>query len=82
MLFKCLTNHVNNLKSNKSVEAWYSQVLSVRKNFRTQLHVINEMAKEGIIEGYDDWAASIAQSMYELTRERYDIRWRYKKDKI
>ncbi len=64
----------NNLKSNKSVEAWYSQVLSVRKNFRTQLHVINEMAKEGLLDGYDDWAKGIAETMYEQTRGRYDLR--------
>lgn len=64
----------NNLKSNKSVEAWYTQVLSVRKNFRTQLHVINEMAKEGLLHGYDDWAKGIAETMYEQTRGRYDLR--------
>lgn len=72
----------NTLKNNKGVSAWYAQHINVRKNFHKHLEVVNEMAKEGIIEGYDDWAASIAQSMYELTRERYDIRWRYKKDKI
>lgn len=64
----------NNLKSNKSVDAWYSQVLSVRKNFRTQLHVIDEMAKEGLLDGYDDWAKGIAETMYEQTRGRYDLR--------
>ena len=64
----------NNMKSNKGVEAWYTQVLSVRKNFRKQLHVIDEMAKSGKIEGYDDWAKSISNAMYTLTRGRYDIR--------
>ena len=64
----------NNLKSNKSVEAWYTQVLSVRKNFRNQLHIIDNMAKEGLLEGYDDWARTIAETMYEATRGRYDLR--------
>ena len=64
----------NNLKSNKSVEAWYTQVLSVRKNFRNQLRIIDNMAKEGLLEGYDDWARTIAETMYEATRGRYDLR--------
>lgn len=32
------------------------------------------MAKEGLLEGYDDWARTIAETMYEATRGRYDLR--------
>lgn len=64
----------NLIKSNKGVEAWYTQLLSIRKNFRKQLHVIDGIAKDGKLKGFDSWAKDIAVSMYSLTRGRYDIR--------
>lgn len=70
----------NSLKNNKGVAAWYAQNLNVRKNFHKHLDVVDAMAKDKLIEGYDGWAREIADKMYELTHSRYDIRWRYKKD--
>ena len=64
----------NVIKSNKSVEAWYTQLLPIRVNFRKHLHVIDEMSKSGKIEGYEDWAKHVADSMYALTRGRYNLR--------
>ena len=70
----------NTLRNNKGVSAWYAQNINVRKNFHKHLEVVDAMAKEGVIEGYDGWARSIADTMYKLTNHRYDIRHKFKKD--
>ena len=66
------------VKANKSVHSWFSQNYYVRFNLRKQLHTINNMAKEGLIDGYDDWAKNMADKMYELTGHKYDIRDEFK----
>lgn len=69
----------NSLKSNKSVEGWYTQTYPVRINLRKQLQVVDEMAKNGLIEGFENWANGIAEDMYNSTRGKYDIRNEFKK---
>lgn len=68
----------NTLKSNKSIEAWYTQFYSVRKNIKRHLQVIDDMAKNGVIEGYDDWAKNLADYLYNNTRGKCDIRRQFK----
>lgn len=70
----------NTLKNNKGVSAWYAQNINVRKNFHKHLEVVDAMAKDGVIEGYNGWARSIADTMYKLTNHKYDIRHKFKKD--
>ena len=62
------------VKSKKNIYSWYSQNYNVRTNLRKQLHIIDDMAKAGQLEGYNDWAKKIAQTMYENTYRKYDIR--------
>jgi len=69
-----LCKSCSTLKRNKSVKSWYSQNIDVRKNFLKQIKTINDMSKEGKIEGFDDWAKDISQTMYENTNHIYDIR--------
>ena len=46
----------------------------MKDNLRNQLKIINDMAKSGQIEGYDDWAETIAQKIYEESRGKLDLR--------
>lgn len=75
-----LCKYCNTLKSEKGVRAWYVENFDVRRNFHKQLLVVDDMAKKGLLEGYDSWASDIAQKMYELTYGKYDIRHKIKKD--
>jgi len=65
-------------KSKSSVHHWYKRVLGVRKHFYKQLEVIDNMAKEGKLPGFENWASKIADVMYEKTYGKYDIRNRFK----
>ena len=62
------------LKSRSDIYHWYQRVSGVRKHMHKQLGVIDKMAKEGNLEGYEDWASVIAQKMYDETLGRYDVR--------
>lgn len=64
----------NKLKSDKSVIAWYDQHTMVKRNLPKQLEVIDEMARYGELDGYDDWASGIAKTMYDETKGKCDIR--------
>ena len=65
------------LKSKSNIYHWHQRVYGVRKHMHKQLEVIDKMAKEGKLEGYDDWASVIAQKMYEGTFGKYDLRHRF-----
>lgn len=65
----------NTLKGRKSINSWFSQILDVRKNFDKHLMVVDQMAKDGIISGFDDWAKIIAQRVYEATHNKFDMRY-------
>ncbi len=64
----------NNLKNKKSVASWYTQNFLVRVNFLKQLQVIDEMAKSGMLPGYENWARDVARRIYTLTYGRFDLR--------
>lgn len=65
----------NNIaKGQKHVLSWFNNNPAIKYNFIKQLEDIDGMAKRGEIEGYDDWAKTIADNMYQLTRGKYDIR--------
>ena len=57
----------NKLKSNNSVIAWYDQHPGVKKNLINQIIIINDMAKDGYLEDYDDWAKRVVQNLYNNT---------------
>lgn len=62
------------VKGGKHVYSWFIQNPDVKTNLLAQLKVINSMAKSKEIEGYDDWAKNIAEQMYKLTYNKYDVR--------
>lgn len=64
----------NTLKNRKTVNAWYSQNLSVRHNFLNHIKTIDDMSKNGELDGYDGWAKYIADKMFELTYGKFDMR--------
>ncbi len=69
-----LCRSCNYLKGSKSVNTWYTYHPDVRKNFYNHVKVVDNMSKDGIIKGYEDWARQIAEKMYKETNKRFDIR--------
>ncbi len=69
-----LCKSCNRSKSKKNVNNWYADNKTIRINLRKQLLTIDKMAKTGQIEGYDDWAKTIAQKVYEQTYGKLDLR--------
>ena len=69
-----LCKSCNRTKSQKNVHNWYIENKNLAPNLRKQLKVIDDMAKTGQIEGYDDWAKTIAQKIYEQTYGKLDLR--------
>ncbi len=69
-LHKCC----NYVKSQVGVNNWYTEDKRIGENLKKQLTVIDEMAKNGDLEGYDDWAKNISQKLYDLTYGRLDLR--------
>ena len=70
----------NFLKSEKGVKAWFAENFAARKNFPRQLEVIDKMAKDKLIDGYDTWASTIAETIYEKTRGKCDFRHMFPKE--
>ena len=71
----------NTLKGRKSINSWFSQILNVRKNFDRHLMFVDQMAKDGIITGFDDWAFNIAQKVYDATHKKFDMRYLFENKK-
>ena len=69
-----LCKSCNRTKSQKNVHNWYIENKNLAPNLRKQLKVIDDMAKSGQIEGYDDWAKTIARKIYEQTYGKLDLR--------
>jgi len=67
----------NRAKSQKKVYNWYVDNKAIEHNLKRQLSVIDKMAKSGKIEGYDDWAKTIAQKVFEQTYGKLDLREDY-----
>lgn len=57
----------NTIKSNKNVKSWFFSDYNIRKNLKKQLDAIDKLAKEGHIQGYDDWASDTAKNINTLT---------------
>jgi hypothetical protein len=64
----------NKIKSQKDVKTWIIDNKRVAKNIEKQLKVIDKMAKNKQIEGFDDWAEKISQKIYIMTEGKIDIR--------
>ncbi len=64
----------NRIKSEKDVDNWLKGNKRIEKNLARQMQIVDQMAKEGKIEGYDTWAKDIAEQIYELTYHRVDLR--------
>lgn len=62
------------VKGKKKVPSWIGQNPEVRIHLPEHLSVVDKMSKDGVIEGYDTWAKSIADALYELTYNKFDIR--------
>jgi len=69
-----LCKSCNRTKSQKNVNHWYIENKNLAQHLKKQLEVIDSMAKSGQIEGYDDWAKTIAQKVYEQTYGKLDLR--------
>lgn len=64
----------NTAKAQVAPNNWYTDNKKVGENLKKQMLIIDRMAKNGDIEGYDDWAKDISQKLYELTYGRLDLR--------
>lgn len=69
----------NKIKSKKDVKTWIIDNKRVKTNIENQMHVINDMAKSGEIEGFDNWAANISNKLFELSDGKIDLREEFKK---
>ena len=69
-----LCKSCNRTKSKKNVYNWYLENKHLEPNLKKQLRIVDKMAKSGQIEGYDDWAKTIAQKVYEQTYGKLDLR--------
>ncbi|MCM1338152.1 MAG: HNH endonuclease [Muribaculaceae bacterium] len=69
------------VKGDRKVYTWFVQNPSVRDNFLKHLIAIDAMARRGEIEGFDDWAETISEKMFDLTYNKYDIRDYFKEPK-
>ncbi len=69
-----LCKSCNRTKSKKNVLNWYIENKHLAQNLKKQLIVVDDMAKSGKVEGYDDWAKTIAQKVYEQTYGELDLR--------
>lgn len=70
-------NSVN--KGQKHTLSWLNKSPRVKYNLTTQLIAVDGMSKRGEIEGYEGWAKSIADTMYVLTKGKYDVRDKFSK---
>jgi len=73
-----LCKSCNRTKSQKNVYNWYLENKHLEPNLKKQLRIVDKMAKSGQIEGYDDWAKTIAQKVYEQTYGKLDLREDFK----
>ena len=62
------------VKGKKKPYSWITQNPDVRIYLPQQLSVIHKMSKDGDIEGYDNWAKGIADVLYDLTYNKFDVR--------
>ncbi len=67
-----LCHGCNKNKNKKDVNAWFGERTKVRYNLPRQMRIIDKMAKEGKIEGYEHWAENIKKKMSELTNGKFD----------
>lgn len=68
----------NTLKGKKSPLAWVLNSPEVKQNFILQLKTVDKMAKDGLINDYDNWAKDMAKIFYYSTYKRFDIRDEFK----
>lgn len=68
------------IKSNRSIFSWLKFDPSIKYNFIRQMQDVNSLSNAGIITGYDDWAAGIAEAVYVDTRGKFDLRDKICKD--
>lgn len=64
----------NVLKSDINLMSWLKQNNESKDNILNQLIIVNNMAKSGLIEGYNDWAKTVADKLYKGSYHTYDIR--------
>lgn len=69
-----LCKSCNRTKSQKNVHNWYIENKYIGLSLQKQLKTVDKMAKSGQLEGYDDWAKTIAQRVYEQTYGKLDLR--------
>ncbi len=61
------------IKGGKQIFPWLIQNPKARIYFPLQLRTINDMAKRGELEGYEDWAQNIIDLVKEETRGKFDF---------
>lgn len=69
----------NKIKSKKDVRTWIIDNKRVKNNIANQMLVIDNMAKYGEINGFDNWASNISDKLYKLTEGKIDLREEFKK---
>ena len=69
----------NKIKSKKDVRTWIIDNKRVKNNIANQMRVIDNMAKYGEINGFDNWASNISDKLYKLTEGKIDLREEFKK---